>query len=189
MTKKLSLLMAAVALVAFAIPSFASANVGLTEPKGTLIAVNSLVDFTSTNAVMKTSLGNLTCKLVTVTGKVTTNTKTTVDVSDAGTSTTSECFLGTKPISITNLTLTTIHATTTNKGTIDLHFESDLPGGVLCKFTATAVPFTWVSETDVITIREGDLVGTPAACEPAILSADFTVETDLVGQTVPVFLT
>ena len=188
MTKKLSLFMATVAIVAFAIPTFASANVGLTEPKGTLIKEGSLVEFTSTNWVTKTSLGNLTCKLVTITAKVTANTKTTVDLSDAGTSTTSECFIGgTKPITFTNITITTIHATTTNKGTIDLHFETDLPNNVVCKFTATAMPFTWVSDTDVISIKEGDLVGTPAACEPGTVNADFTIETD--GTNTPVLLT
>ena len=187
MAKKLSLLMAAVALVAFAIPTFASADVGLTEPKGTLIAVNSLVEGTSTNAVTKTSLGNLTCKLVTVTGKITTVTKTTLDVSDAGTASTSECFIGgTKPISITNITITTLHAAVTNKGTIDAHFEADLPNNVKCAFTATGMPFTWTSETDVINIKEGDLVGTPAACEPGTFNAEFTVETD--GTNTPVLL-
>jgi len=189
MTKKLSLLLAAVAVVAFAVPAAASATSPLlVDHTGTVLKTAKILG-TSTNAVTKTSLGNLTCEKVTVTGEITQNEKTTVKGVGVGAGTSSKCFLGgTKAIEITDITLVEIHTSTVEEiekvkvgtGTINVTFKADLPNGVTCHFSSPNMPFSYNLGTtnDSIKITEGNLLGTPAACEPGLLSGDFTLETD-----------
>jgi len=61
MTKKLSPLIAAVAVVAFAVPAVANAG-NLTERAGVPVWFGGIVTGTSTNAITETSLGSLSCK-------------------------------------------------------------------------------------------------------------------------------
>src|SRR5262245_26575537 len=81
MLKKLSLILAAVAVLAFAVPAFANATTGLTEA-GVLVAPKQKVEIENIGTVTTTSpkLGSLECTFVTVTGEVATNTTSTVRV-------------------------------------------------------------------------------------------------------------
>jgi hypothetical protein len=56
MAKKLSMLLAAVAVLAFAVPAIASAAPSITSSEGVLASVGSVVSGSSTNAVTKTSV-------------------------------------------------------------------------------------------------------------------------------------
>src|SRR5262245_60265869 len=134
MAKKLTLLMASIAVGALAVPALANAAV-LTDPINTAVPIGTLLEGTSVDAVTTTSQGNLTCELVTVTGKVTVNNGATVKGIGKGTSTGTTCFLGgTKPITITNITLNEIHSGTAGSGTINVTFVADLPNNVTCHF-------------------------------------------------------
>lgn len=177
MAKKFSLLLAAVAVVALAVPAFASAA-AITDGSGNLLANGTLITGTSTNATTVTSLGTLTCETVNVKGEITTNNGSTVEGNSSGESETSNCKLGKKTIAITDITLTRLHAEGSSKtGLISVTFVADLPE-LTCHFAATNLPFTYNSTT--VTITNGDLEGTPEACEPGTLNGSFVI-TQTVG--------
>lgn len=179
MAKKLSLLMASLAIVACIAPAIADAS-KLTEPVGTLVSIGQLLEATSNNSIMETSLGKLSCEQVTNTAEVTVNNGSTFKAIGKGVNTASTCFVGgTKAITVTDVTISEIHSATAGTGTISLTFEADLPGGItVCHFASPNLPFTYTSGTDSIKFTKADLKATPAACEPGTVSGDFTLETD-----------
>jgi hypothetical protein len=178
MAKKFSLLMAAIAIVAFAVPTFASANAKVTDPANVLLAPGKLIEATNVgNVTTQTSLGVLTCPTVTVTGELTANTGTTYKGIGIGQGTSSACTVGGKPLTITDITLIELHSGTTLAGTINVKFVGDLPGGVVCTFSSPNMPYA-VTGTDTIKITNGDLAASPPACEPGLLTGTFTLETD-----------
>jgi hypothetical protein len=124
--------------------------------------------------VTKTSLGNLTCAKFAINGEITENTGSSFEAIGIGAGETSTCKLGTKSITFTDVTATNIVSTVTGQGTANLTWEADLPNSIVCHFTGSALPFTYVSGSDVLTFNAADMVATPKACEPGLLNGDFT---------------
>jgi len=178
MAKRLTLLaMALVAVAAFAVPAAASAAKA-TMPEGTLVAKNTIITATSSNAKTVTALGTLTCESVMVEAKITKNDGSTVEATgNAGAgNTTSNCKLGETPITIDNPAVTSLLANSTTK-TVGLSFTGTI--GVTCTFAGT-VPFTLpvvggveVSQSETI-IPSGTVSG---GCGEAKFSGEFKLET------------
>lgn len=172
MAKKLTLFLAAAAVIALAVPAFASAAAA-TDGSGNLLANGTLISGTSTNATTVTSLGNLTCETVKVNGELTTNNGSTVTAVGVGAGEPTNCKLGKKTIEITDITLVDLHAGS-ETNTITVTFRAHLPGEILCHFVGT-IPFTYTTGGSSLTISEGNLEGTPEACEPGLLSGTFNL--------------
>lgn len=177
MAKKFSLLMAAVAVLAVAIPAMASAG-SVTSKAGTFAPVGTVLTGVSTNAVTTTTIGNLTCKEVKVTGKITKNSEAEgVAGTGTGEGTSSTCFIGgSTPITVEDITLTSIQSLKgeTPNGKAGFVFKAKLPG-LTCTYTASAAPFSYVTNSDKITFTKAPLTASPSACGSATLDADFTL--------------
>lgn len=189
MTKKLILLIGtAGALVAFAVPAIANAAPSLTMPAGTLVATGSGVTATSTNTVLATPLGNLTCAAVTINATVLENTGTSWKASAAaGKSTAQTCHLGTNAFLITNIKLNSLNVSAAAKVAI-LTFEADLPGNLTCHFESTAggTAVTYSAGSSSLHLA-GGLVGSPEICgeEGEVeIHGDFTLSTTSGGGAV-----
>jgi hypothetical protein len=189
MAKKLSLLIAAMAVLAFAVPAMASATAPLTESNGTVVVpVGSGITGTSTNAKTKTSLGTLSCKKVELMGKVTVNEESTKGPKAEGGAgeeefTGSECevegvSVPVKKIKLTNLKTGSGLGLTTGTGTATFSFTA-LIGSFDCVFTGTNVPFTYstTTMTNSIKFTNASLTGSPAACGTGTFSGDFELFT------------
>ena len=175
MIKKLTLLAMAVgALVAFAVPAAASANVQLTNSGGKPIAANTTITATSTNAQTATSNGTLTCESVTVGAILTKNTPETVLLSDdegSGSATGCKVKETSLPVTITP-TFEELHLTTAG-ATASFSFVAHLGGvgGPKCTYTGVAVPVTYTPGTSSISVS-GTLTGSGVA--PCSATAAFT---------------
>jgi hypothetical protein len=195
MAKKLSLLLAAVAVLAFAVPAFASAATGLTE-SGKLVPVGTNIVGTNVGNVITTSTktGNITCGTVTVTAKVTANSSAKVTAAgNEATTTASSCTVaGGGVANVSKINLSSLETTGGGTGTAVLSFQVELPGGVICKYstpggTGTYNPSETAEGGNVITLSEVPLSVTPAACgTTAKLDGKFKMETD--GTSTSVFL-
>jgi hypothetical protein len=187
MKKKLSLLLAMSAIVAFAAPAFASAATGLTE-NGVLIPVGSKLEYTSLGIFLITSekLGNIECKAATFTTIVVRNGAAEADESGvAGRSTASTCSRAGTEVKVFGIEVPEIKTTGGGTGVISQAFKVELtPGGTVCTFVGTNDTFTYKpTETSeggaVITVEKGALSVTPAACgKSASIDELFTRETD-----------
>jgi hypothetical protein len=181
MMKKLSLLLAAIAALAFAAPTLASASTGLTE-NGGLVAVGSRVTGTNIGAVTITSaiFGNITCGEMMLEGEVKKNGAAVgVEVGAAGANSMGNCAAAGMAVEATSVTFTNLTSTAAEAGTgkASLSWKIDLPA-VTCKFTAEAAPFTYVANGDVIKFAKAPLAVAPAAaCGVATLDAEFTLST------------
>ena len=183
MAKKLSLLLAAVAVLAIAIPAMANAAVPLTSG-GAKVEIGTAITGTSTNAKTETGIGLLTCKSVVLKGTVTKNEavagETLAEGAGSGEFTGSECEVeGTKEpvekITLTNIKTGTKAGFTTGNGSASFSFQATLPVVGVCKFTGTNVPGTYSTTemTNKLTITKGSLSASPSACGPARLTGDF----------------
>lgn len=175
MAKKLSLLLAAVAVVALTVPAFASAlelTIGGAKAKP-----GDAINGVSTNTITKTSIGNLTCATVEVFGEVTKNEATLVEgkgLEGVPAETTTCFYKGTTPITIDDPTLLNLKTTELGKGTASLTFEATLPE-LTCHYSGTAVPFTYAATSDVIHLK-GSLKSNPVGCGTATIEGTFTLE-------------
>lgn len=178
MIKKLTLLAAAVAVVALAVPAMAGAS-QLTMPAGTTVPVETKITGTSTNAVTTTSIGELKCAKVVLNGEVTKNNGTEVAGVGIGTGTTTTCTDEGASINITNVTLTSLASSTSGSGTAAFSFQADLPVVGTCTYTATAAPFTYVSGANPAELKftKATLTASPSACGTAKLDGEFKLET------------
>jgi hypothetical protein len=185
MVKKFSMLLAAVAVLAIAVPAMANAtelNTKSTGGAGTRVPVNTVVTGTGANISLTSStLGTINCKKLNLKGKVTVNNGTTVEASNAGEAPEQEtCLNGTKPVNVTNVTLTKLFSNETGKGTASFTAVVDIknPESELkCTFTGTNVPGTWTSPSSTITFSSAaGVTSTPAACGTAKLDGAFTLE-------------
>jgi hypothetical protein len=183
MAKKFSLLMAAVAVLAFAIPAMASAGT-VTSSAGVLAPVGTVITGTSSNTeTTNTKFGTLKCANVTVKGKLTENSGGKVAAKTEGVGSTKECKVGTKELTITDPTLLSLSSTAAGSGTVGLTFEATVPAIGTCHFAGTAVPFTYTAGSDSIHVA-GKLTATPAACGTgtgAEIHGDFTLEIGSTG--------
>lgn len=178
MAKKLSLLLAAVAVLAFAIPTVAGA--ATLESGGSVVPVGTKITGKSTNAVTQTGLGKLSCKEVVLLGKVTTNSGGTVEGVGTGEATGTTCNVEGTAVEVTNIVLSNIksNATTgTGKGTASFSFKSTLPVVGACTFTGTNAPGTYstTTMTNILKIEKATLTASPSACGPANLSGEFAL--------------
>jgi hypothetical protein len=181
MIKKLTLLAMAIgALVAFAVPAMASADVRLTDALGT-VEVPSDITGTSGNAQTVTANGTLVCEEVHVTATVTTNTEATVFASGKS-ATANKCKVlqtGT-PVVITP-TLENIHITTGGTKTASFKFVAHIGGvgGPKCEYGGT-VPVSYTSGSSSLH-AEGTLTGSSgvAPCNlTAAFSGDFALSNE-----------
>jgi hypothetical protein len=180
MTKKLSLLLAAVAVLAFAVPAFASASTGLTE-NGKLIATGQLITFTNIGEVTITSekLGNEPCRNVMLEAELVTNTTSEVKATKGGTQSASTCTRSGAEVKVFGIELNELKTTGGGTGTISLAFKIELnAGGTVCSYVGTNITFTYTPGSDVIRIASGALSVTPLACgKSASLDGEFTMTT------------
>jgi hypothetical protein len=199
MAKKSSLLVAAMAVLAFAVPAMASAAAPLSETGGTVVVpVGSGITLTSTNMRTKTSLGTFGCKKVELMGKVTLNEESAKGPKAEGSSseefTGSECELEGVSVPVKNIKLTNLKTgsglgLTTGTGTASFSYTALFPPSVDCVYTATNQPFTYstTAMTNSIKFTNVSLIGSPAACGNATFSADFALTT--TGTTTPIAIT
>ena len=201
MLKKLTLLaMAIAAFAALVAPTFASAadSSVIEMPSGTPLTVGTAILGTSTNTVTSVAgLGNLTCPTVTLSGKITENTGTTVNGTATG-STSGQCEIqksdgGKENISITNIVLSELMTTgtvTAGVGTADaaFSFSAVIPSIGTCNFktpmTVTGVPATYANGGSTITIIAGTV---QSACGTGALSGTFSLTTNPVSAGAVVF--
>jgi len=193
MAKKLSLMLAAAALLAFAIPSMANAATGLTtggSPGGVLVPVGTKIRGTNVGVITTTTnkVGNIECSTVTVEGEVTENSETKgIKGVGVGEGTASECNVGGNAATITNIKLNSLasSAAETEEGKAELSFTADLPGSTVCNFSTAAggTVGTFVTNSDKITFTKAPLVAAPTGCGKATLDGTFTLET-LAGAAV-----
>lgn len=177
MIKKFTLLPAAVAVLAFAVPSLASAS-KVTLPAGTLAPVGTAIKTTGSDIIQKSNtLGALTCSLLNLNGQITKNDGSTVEA--AGTTTTPEqsgCVNGTKSIIFTSIEITKLISTVSGSGTMSYVAKEDI-GTLACTFTGTSVPFTYTVGGSAIKFTEATgITSSPAACGTIKLTGEFKLE-------------
>jgi hypothetical protein len=198
MVKKLSLVLAAVAVLAFAVPAFASATTGLTMEGalGTLIPTGKKVEFVNVGNIVLTSTktGNITCEEMTVTGEVTTNTTKKVVVTGkefSANNKAAKCHLenGTA-VTVPSIELEKVEtegkevAGTEGKDfTFIVAFKPTI-GTLTCTYTTTTGTGHYIAGTDVLTTERAALTVTPAACgTTTTLDGKFTLQTDPTSET------
>src|SRR5689334_5329599 len=116
MAKKMSMLLAAVALIAVAVPAAVRANTPTLFDHTGKVEVNAKILGTSTNTVTLTSQGNLKCAKTTLTWKVTNNASGTVRGVGEGSGIGTTCDLGGNPIALGDITLSEIHTASAGSG-------------------------------------------------------------------------
>jgi hypothetical protein len=176
MAKKLSLLLAAVAVLAFAIPSMASAS-ALTSG-GKLVATGTAITGTGSTVVLQSStLGKIECASLVLKGTVTKNDGTTVEGSgNTENPKTENCKNGANTVVVTGVNLTNLASTgTTHTGTASFTAKVDVGAELVCSFVGTKVPFTYTSGGSSIVFKEGAGVS-GGACGTAKLSGSFLLE-------------
>jgi len=183
MAKKFSLLLASMAMAAFAAPSIGSAAPALTDPPGTLVAPGALLQATNVgNVTVHSSLGVISCTTVGMTGELISNTGSTTTSIGVGLGFAGPCGVGPKSVKLTDITLKHVHCSIIGICTTNILFVVHLPAGVTCNYESPNMSATYTSGGDVIKVTNGDLKGTPAACEPGLLNGQFTIETDGGGS-------
>jgi hypothetical protein len=188
MTKKFSLLLAAIAVLAFAVPGMASAH-AVTSKANVLAPVGTEITGTGSDVTLTSNLlGAITCEKLTLKGKITKNDGSTVEGSGgAEKPPTVGCKNGTNPVTVTSVTVTKLFAGTVGGvsktyATFDATVDIEKPGETLeCTFTGTEVPFTYTSGGNSIVFTEAaGIKGAPAACGTAKLDGTFLIE---IGST------
>jgi hypothetical protein len=178
MAKKLSLMLAAVAALAFAIPSIASASEA-TLPAGTRAPVGTVIVGTGSDIILQSSLlGKITCSTLNLNGEITVNNGTTVEGKGENVSPTQTgCVNGSKAVTVTEVEITRLFSNTSGTGSVSFTSKVDIGSELKCTFTGTNVDFTYTSGTDTITFTNAaGVTGTPGACGTAKLTASFTLE-------------
>jgi hypothetical protein len=193
MAKKFSMLLAAVAVIAFAVPSFANAETGLTETAGTFIPVGTKVEATNIGAVTTTSTktGNIKCEEVTVTGEVAVDSAAEVKISPTSDGVehnfAKKCSVPSgAEVKVTSIKITEISTKgevksgSVKKGKFVVSFVIDV-GTATCTYTTSAGEGTYVAGSDVMSVAEAPLTVSPAAAcgSSAKLDGEFTVRTDV----------
>jgi hypothetical protein len=177
MAKKFSLMLAAVAVLAFAIPSIASATEA-TLPAGTRAPLGTQIVETGNDVILQsTLLGKITCSTLNLNGEITKNDGTTVEGSGENFAPTqSGCVFGEKAVIITHIS-TKLFSNEKGKGIFSFTTLVNIGSEIKCTFTGTNVPFTFTSGTDTISFSSaGGISGIPPACGTLKLTASFTLE-------------
>ncbi len=186
MAKKFSLLMAAVAVFAFAIPALASATPTATKnaaegtgsvPTGTVIKGTAVTTGTiGTPKLTSTILGTIECNSLSITGKLVTNSGGTVTDTSGGAFTSANCTNKGNPVTVTKIEVTDLLSTVSGKATASFTSIIDV-AGLTCTFTGTSIPGTYTVGGNILTFNKaGTVDGSPAGCGNATLDAEFTLE-------------
>jgi hypothetical protein len=194
MMKKLSILLAAVAVLAFTVPAFANAETGLTEEANTLVPAGTKIEATNVGNIVWTSskLGNITCKSVTLTGVLTTNTLSTVLMSPTTDGIehnfAKECSVPSgADVEALSVVVNEVHTTgeivsgSKKKGKITATVVFKIMHSTTCTLTASSGEWTYIAGSDVLKVFEAPLTVTGgAACgTTAKWDGEFTVRTDV----------
>ncbi len=180
MARKFSLLTAAIAVLALAIPAMASATPTTTDahtfpsslPVGTLISTTSTVPPKFTSSI----LGTIECSSLSMLGELKVNSGGTVTTSSGGKFTSSGCTNNGNPVTVTSFNVTDLSSTVSGKGTTSFTSIIDL-GGITCRYTATSIPFTYeVGGSNITFNKAGTIDGSPAGCGTGTFDATLTVE-------------
>ena len=187
--RKPALLLALVAVVALALPAVAGASKIESKP-GTLTQVGAKITATSNDAYLTSSLfGNQPChggglSPWTMYETLTKNNGTTFEGSSAAAGT-ATCQLTANGIfPIINPRWENFISSTAGKGTVSMSFETTVTE-LTCKWSGTAMPFTYVLGSSSITFTQAHLKATPAGCGTASFTGDFELKT---FGTIPVIL-
>jgi hypothetical protein len=186
MAKKFSLLLAAVAVLAFAIP--AMANAATLKEGSSLVPTGTEIFGTGTDVTLTSNLlSTITCEKLTLKGKVTDNGGTSGTVIGSGTTTSpgqTNCKNGTKPVVVNSVALSKLFVESTTKAYATFSASVTIgksPETVLnCTFEGTEIPGTFTSGTGNVKFTAGstfNVKGTPSACGNAKLSGEFKLET------------
>jgi hypothetical protein len=183
MLKKFSLLLAAVAVLAFAVPAMASAS-AVTTQAGALIGTPTTVEGTGTNVILTSStLGSISCGTLNLVGTLTKNDGSTVEGSASEQEpVTSDCTNTHGTVTVTKLTLTKLFAGTVGgvqKQFVNFTSKVDI-GALTCNITGTEVPFTYTAGDDKIVFTEAT-GATAAGCGTLKLDGSFTIEVGGAG--------
>lgn len=180
MAKKLSMVAAAIAVVAFVVPTVASATT-LTIG-GKIATKGQSLTGTSTNMTWLWPFGEYACEEVELPGTVAAYTEEGTVNAEFGKwssgGSTSVCFI--KPqneeILISDLTLTKFHSEgNEGTGTASLEYDALFPGELHCHYSGT-LPATFVDGSNAIHLEGYGLAGSPGICGEngeTYLSADF----------------
>jgi hypothetical protein len=185
MFKKLTLLLAAVAVVAFAVPSLASAS-SITSSAGKLTPVGTKITATGTNITQTTStLGAITCKKLTFNFTVVKNASSTFEGEGTNSNPATEsCMNGMRTLVFTSFDVSKLLSTTSGSGTVNIKAIEDL-AGITCTLIGTSVPFTYTPGSNTIVFSSATgITSSPAACGTEKLDGSFALE---IGGT-PVIL-
>jgi hypothetical protein len=192
MAKKLSVLLAVVGVLAFAIPAVAGANPPLTEFGGSaVVPVGSAATATSANLTLDSAVGTVSCKNFVIKGKVTKNEQTSGTAAEStgnGETAATGCATEGTPITITKIVLASLKTGTTlgfatGTGAASISFTLTVPALGACKVTGTNVPVTYstTTMTNKFTFTNATLAVSPTSCGPITLSADFLTTTTSSG--------
>jgi hypothetical protein len=173
MIRKATQFIAAIAVLAFAVPTGASAA-QLTNGSGEALPVGSMITGRSNDFTVFTSIGTLECEEVVVHGEVTKNSGGSFEGVGKGAGETFNCSSEGEAITITDYTLLFFRGTGPSNGSMGVTFEADLPVVGTCHYQGT-VPAAYIAGTDVIHYF-GTITASPAACGIAEVEGLTTLE-------------
>jgi hypothetical protein len=196
--KKLSVLLGAIALLAFAIPSTAFAgNPELTWETSTgsglkPVPIGTKIFGTGTDVnITSNPLGNITCGKLNLTGSLTVNSGNVVEGSgvEEPEPFQEECANGTNKVKVTSVHVTKLRTSESEKGTASFTSVVDV-GELKCTFTGTNVPFTYVTNSDkLVFTKASGVVASPKGCGTVTLDGTFTFEAkNDSGVVVPIII-
>jgi hypothetical protein len=183
MTKRLSLVLAAVAMLTYAIPSMAGAAKA-TLPEGALAPVGTSITLTGTDLTFKSNiLGAIRCATLNLNAQITENTGTVVEGSGSNVNPTQTgCVNGKKAFNITEVVITKLKAEEVKaagesaRATFSATIKTDI-GELDCTFTGTKVEGIYVSGKNILKFSEASsLVGSPGQCGTSLLTGEFALE-------------
>jgi hypothetical protein len=178
MIKKLGLLLAAVALMAFAVPTMAGAH-AVTSKANTLAPTGTILTLTGEDVTSPSSvIGTTTCKKLTLLLTLKINDGTNVTGSGATNTPTSEgCVNGTHKVTVTEINITQLKAEGTETW-VNFVWTEDIAASptLECTFTGTKVPFKYAAGTDTIVFDKAPGISGSSGCGTATLTATFAVE-------------
>ncbi len=181
MAKKLSLLMAAAAVLAFTVPAMASAAPEVTfaggEKAGQTVPVNTTITLTGTDVILTDStVGNTTCGTLNLTGNVAVNNPTNGwTITSINQFTSANCINPNGTVVITSFELTDLKATVSGTVTASFRTFIDLGTKFKCTFTGTNVTGAYTPGTDTLTFTDAAGIS-GVGCGTAKLDGSFTME-------------
>lgn len=176
MGKKLSLLVAAAAVLLVALPGAAAAST-LTSKSGVVAPVNTILEGTSLSPVKITStlLGTIECQSLDTEGVLTKNSGGTFEIQGSFFAA-AGCTNNGKAATVTTFEVKKLASSTSGSGSLNFESKIDV-AGLTCNFIATSVPFSYIGGSGQITFtKAGTVDASPATCGTATFDAAFVIE-------------